>query len=199
MDKIKNLVYAALAISLLAVGYQLYQWWASKSKIHELQSATILLDHIQKVAKLTTVEGYFSELYEKSSFQYFDISPFQKKVLVRVKAKVSAGFDFNQLSIEVDSASKTLLINELPEPTILSIDHDLDYYDISEGLFTSFTEADYNQVQTEAKDLIRKKAAESNLLSQAQIQGNDLMDMIRLLVESAGWQLKVRSRPKVLN
>ena len=195
MEKLKNYIYVALAISLLFVGYQLYQWWESKSKIHELQSATILLDHIQKVAKLTTVEGFFSEIYEKTSFKYFDIYPFQKKALVRVKAKVSVGFDFDQLSIDVDSTSKTLLINELPEPQILSIDHDLDYYDLSEGLFTSFTVADYNQISSDAKELIRKKANESNLLSQAQVQGNDLMDIIRLLVESAGWQLKIRSRP----
>jgi hypothetical protein len=89
------------------------------------------------------------------------------------------------------------LINELPEPQILSIDHDLDYYDVSEGLFTSFDETDYNQIQTDAKELIRTKAMQSNLLAEAQVQANDLMDMIRLIVESAGWQLKVRTRPLV--
>ena len=51
MDKIKNLVYAALAISLLAVGYQLYQWWASKSKFMNYKAQRSCLDHIQKVAK----------------------------------------------------------------------------------------------------------------------------------------------------
>jgi hypothetical protein len=92
MLKVQKIIYAALAISLLAIGFQLYQWWQSTSKVHEIQSATILLNHIQKVAKLTTVEGSFSEIYEKTSFKYFDISPFTKKVLVRVKAKVLCRF-----------------------------------------------------------------------------------------------------------
>ncbi|MEO5581978.1 MAG: DUF4230 domain-containing protein [Saprospiraceae bacterium] len=195
MVKIQKLLYAALALSFLVIGFQIYEWWQSKSKLHERQSATILLEHIQKVAKLTTVEGSFSEIYEKSSFKYFDISPFQKKVLVRVKAKVSAGYDFNQMSIEVDSTSKSIWINALPEPQILSIDHDLDYYDVSEGLFTSLDRTDYNQIQIDAKELIRKKALESNLLAEAQAQGNDFMDMIKFIVESSGWQLKFRARP----
>ncbi|MFZ1716565.1 MAG: DUF4230 domain-containing protein, partial [Saprospiraceae bacterium] len=80
-------------------------------------------------------------------------------------------------------------------PQILSIDHDLDYYDISEGLFTSFTVQDYNQIQVEAKALIKQKASESQLLSEAGVQGQEFLEMVRLIAQSAGWELKVRSRP----
>ncbi|MBK7609433.1 MAG: DUF4230 domain-containing protein [Saprospiraceae bacterium] len=115
--------------------------------------------------------------------------------MVRVKATVAAGFDFDHLSLEIDSLHKVIYINSLPDPQILSIDHDLDYYDISEGLFTSFTTQDYNQVQSEAKALIRQKASESSLLSEASAQGQDFLDMISLIAQSAGWELKIRSRP----
>ncbi len=199
MQKLKTLLYVLLAISLAFTGYLIYDWWLDKSREHVEQSATIILNKIQKVAKLTVVEGSFSEIYEKSSFKYFDIQPFQKKVLVRVHAKVSAGYDFERLSLQVDSMTKTIWINDLPVPQILSIDHDLDYYDITEGLFVSFNAAEYNLIQTEAKELIRKKASESNLLSEADVQGKDLIDMIRLIVESSGWNLKIRSRPLLQN
>ena len=195
MQKIRYLLYLALLVLLAGGIWWLNTEWAKRSQVQTTQNATILLERIQKVAKLTTVEGYFSELYENRSFQYFDIYPFQKKMLVRVKAKVSAGFDLEPLSVETDEPNKTIWINALPEPMILSIDHDLDYYDISEGFFTSFSEADYNKIQSEAKELIRKKASESSLLAEATAQGHDFMEMIRLIVESSGWQLKIRSRP----
>jgi len=195
IQKIKLLIYL-LVVALIAFGtWTAYQWWSARSQVHTQESATILLERIQKVSKLTTVEGYFSELYENKSFQYFDLYPFQKKVIVRVKAKVSVGFDLEQLNIETDPVSKTVFINQLPEPQILSIDHELDYYDISEGLFTSFSETDYNKIQTDAKELIRKKASASALLTEAATQGNDFIDMIRLFAETAGWEFKIRSRP----
>lgn len=197
MQKIRYLLYLVLLVLLGGGIWWLNREWARRSKIQTTQNATVLLERIQKVAKWITVEGYFSELYENRSFQYFDVYPFQKKVLVRVKAKVSAGFDLETLSIETDEPSKTIWINALPEPTILSIDHDLDYYDISEGFFTSFSEADYNKIQSEAKEMIRKKASESNLLAEASAQGKDFLEMIRLIVEASGWQLKIRSRPEM--
>ncbi len=197
MQKIRYLLYLVLLVLLGGGIWWLNREWARRSKIQTSQNATVLLERIQKVAKWITVEGYFSELYENRSFQYFDVYPFRKKVLVRVKAKVSAGFDLETLSIETDEPSKTIWINALPEPTILSIDHDLDYYDISEGFFTSFSEADYNKIQSEAKEMIRKKASESNLLAEASAQGKDFLEMIRLIVEASGWQLKMRSRPEM--
>ena len=134
MAKFKNLLYGLIAALLLTLILLGYMWWQSRSALHVETRSSILLERIRKVAKLTTVEGQFSEIYEKTSFKYFDISPFQKKVLVRVKATVAAGFDFDHLSLEIDSLHKVIYINSLPDPQILSIDHDLDYYDISEGL-----------------------------------------------------------------
>ncbi|MBK6477576.1 MAG: DUF4230 domain-containing protein [Saprospiraceae bacterium] len=195
MAKFKNLLYGLIAALLLTLILLGYMWWQSRSALHVETRSSILLERIRKVAKLTTVEGQFSEIYEKTSFKYFDISPFQKKVLVRVKATVAAGFDFDHLSLEIDSLHKVIYINSLPDPQILSIDHDLDYYDISEGLFTSFTVQDYNQIQVEAKALIKQKASESQLLSEAGVQGQEFLEMVRLIAQSAGWELKVRSRP----
>lgn len=195
IQKIKFLVYFLLIV-ILAVGiWSAFQWWSARTKVHTQESATVLLERIQKVSKLTTIEGYFSELYENKSFQYFDLYPFQKKVIVRVQAKVSVGYDLEKLNIDADAESKTIYINNLPEPQILSIDHNLDYYDISEGLFTSFSEADYNKIQTDAKELIRKKASTSSLFAEAALQGNDFLGMIKLFAETAGWEFKIRSRP----
>ena len=94
--------------------------------------------------------------------------------------------------------TKTVTLNEFPEPEILSIDHDLDYYDIQEGTFNSFTANEYNVINKEAKSLILKKTQESDLLQQAQEQKKVYIDMLTMAVRSMGWKFVVKSdiKPK---
>jgi hypothetical protein len=82
-------------------------------------------------------------------------------------------------------------MSALPEPQILSIDHTLDYYDISEGLFSSFTPEDYTRINQRAKDLIRDQALKSKLMPAAREQADKMLELIGFMVESAGWKLVV--------
>ncbi len=157
-------------------------------------SSAVLLERIEKVSKLITVEGHFSEIYDYKDYYFYDLSPFRKKALIRVKAKVSMGYDFQELEIVADEESRTISIGPIPEVEILSIDHDLDYYDISEGTFNTFKEADYTKISREAKEYIRHQASFSNLKNQAILQGNEMIKVIQLITEQSGWKLKIHQR-----
>lgn len=159
----------------------------------------MLLEKIQAVAKLTTVEGEFSEIYNYSEYQGYFTMLWDKKVLVRVRAKVSAGYDLNHLQMDADPVTKTIRMSALPEPEILSIDHSLDYYDISEGLFATFSPEDYTRINQRAKDLIRDQALKSNLMPAAREQAVKMLDLIRFMVESAGWKLVISDEPGGFN
>lgn len=179
-----------LVLLAFALGVWLtYNYLQPKNKPTE--EATVLLEKIQAVTKLITVEGQFTEIYNYSEYQgYFSVL-WDKKALVRVRATVAAGYDLGQMHITADAVTKTVHISALPEPQILSIDHTLDYYDISEGLFTSFSPQDYNRINQRAKDLIRDQALRSNLLTAAREQANTIFDLIRFMAESAGWQVQM--------
>lgn len=154
--------------------------------------ASVLLEKMKTVAKLVTVEGYFSELYNHKDYWRYDWWIFRKKALLRVKAKVSVGFDLEGLDIKADTATKTITIKNIPkEPEIISIDHDIDYYDISEGSFNTFTPEDYNKINKKARDLIEQKAKESDLIKQAREQGIEIIDLIRFIGESSGWTVQM--------
>jgi len=140
---------------------------------------------------LSTVEGTFSEIYNYSEYQGFFTFFWDKKILVRVRATVSAGYDLEALHIESDPATKTIYMSALPEPQILSIDHSLDYYDISEGVFSSFTPEDYTRINQKAKELIREQALKSNLMVEAKTQASKMIDLLRFMVEGAGWRLEI--------
>lgn len=198
-----------LLLGFAIVGFFVAGFWIARSiflpKEHVVtqQEATVLLEKIRTVAKLVTIEGYFSELYNHKDYWRYDWWIFRKKALLRVKARVSVGYNLEGLDIKADTALKTIFIKNIPqEPEIISIDHSIDYYDISEGSFNTFSPEDYNKLNKKARDLIEQKARESDLIKQARDQGIEILDLIRFIGESAGWKVQmdsVANKPAVKN
>lgn len=183
-----------ILIILLAIGIAWYSGF--KASFFEKKSTLtqeVVLEQIKNVVKLGTVEGYFSEIYNYKEHYGPDMSFFTKKALIRVKAKILAGFDLEKINVKVDETTKTVKIENLPEPQILSIEHDLDYYDITEGMFNSFTTADYNKMNNQAKIYIKNVALKTNLMQNAKNQLNSHLQVLNILMSSYGWKLEVEN------
>jgi len=167
---------------------------------HFRQETTIqqeaLMEKVQNVLKLGTVEGVFSEIFNYSDYYTYDISPFRKKALIRIRAHVLVGYELDSLEININQFSKKVVINRLPRPTILSIDHELKYYDITEGTFNSFSAEDYNRLQKQSKDFIRKKAMESSLFHDADRQIREHLSTLGWLLREQGWDIEIKQDPK---
>ena len=179
-------------VVLLAICMAWYSGYKSnlfEKKIEE--SSTVLLNRIEKVMKLVTVEGHISEMYSYKDHVSFDISPFRKKALLRVNAKASIGFDFEKVSFSINENSKTISIEDFPKAEVLSIDHELDYYDITQGTFNTFTNEDYNKINKRAKEYVETLAGEGELIKSANEQKEELISTIRLLLDGLGWTLVV--------
>lgn len=169
------------------LGRSIYQ---KKTAQTAREQADVLLERIQKVAKLVTVEGYFTEIYDYKDYWRFDWTPFQKKALLRVKGKVAVGYDLSKLKIETLPEQKLMRISNLPDPVILSTEHDVDYYDLTQGIFNRFTSEDFTKLNQNAKKILEDKARESDLMITAVSQGQELFDMLQSMVESAGWKME---------
>lgn len=162
----------------------------------------ILLERVKKVAKMITVEGTFSNIHQYNDSYWSDISILRKKALIRVHAKVSVGYDLKKASFELDADQKILRVQNLPEPEILSIDHDLEYYDIQEGMFNSFSEEELTSIGNVAKKKLEKAALNGPLLQEARAEGIESLEIIKLLVEQAGWRFEVQNNivePSILD
>ena len=184
------------SVLLLILGSLLFFAWYSGFKNSFLEKKTeinkeIVLQQVKNVMKLGTIEGYFSEVYDYKEHVGFDISPFRKKALIRVKAKVLVGFDMDSINIEVIQKDKEVIISNIPQSSILSIDHDLDYYDITEGTFNSFTTSDYNKMNNQSKLYIKNTALNSNLLEKSEIQLDEHLNLLKSLLNSYGWELNI--------
>lgn len=186
-------LFLLLVVGLLV--FFLTKAFYEPSEPTEQISSTVLLERVRPVLKLVTVEGDFSELFTyRSSDATFDwmkrFSPFQKKAILRVKGRASVGYDLEDLNLDIDEESRTVTLLGMDKPTLLSLEHDVDYYDIEEGTFTSFTAADHTRINAQAKEMIRGKVPSSGLYEAAEAQRDDMLMVLRAVVENSGWRFE---------
>ncbi len=194
MKFLKQIIVILLITLCLGI---LVLWYVqNKMSLHQKSgNSTVVLEQIHKVTKLVTVEGQFSEIYDHKEYYKYDIFDlFTKKMLLRINAKVSAGFNLEGSNMTIDSISKTVFFNELPKAEILSIDHDIDYYDISQGVFASFTPEEYTSINKDAKEMIASKVQFTDLLKKADEQKQEYLDMLELILRTYGWKLVIKGK-----
>lgn len=192
MKRIGNsLIYIAIIVLLLGVIFYLLK---SKFPIQPrtvTQDSTLVVEKINKVLKLVTVEGHISEIIKHEEFYAYNLFPFRKKALIRANAKVLAGYDLEQLNMQLDEATKTVTIQQWPEPEILSVDTDLEYYDVSEGWFNSFDHKNYTEMQDIARKKIREAAEKSEILEKSSEQMNEFQSILEDMLKGMGRKLRV--------
>lgn len=185
-----------LLLVFLIGGWASYKLLNAKPRESKEVEATVLLERVREVCQLVTVEGQFTELYTETNLKevtlYLPIPTyweFSKQALLEVKGRVLVGYDMEQVSIKVDSLNQQIVLSNLPAPSILAIDHEISYRNLEESFFNSFTPADYTQLNRNAKEVLRQKAEESDLLDKARQEGNAMLEAIAFMAEAIGWEV----------
>ncbi len=165
----------------------------------EVQSV-VLLEKVKTVCKLVTVEGEFLESYDEGNIRPLTLYlpfpatfKFSKKASLEVIGRVMVGYDMEQVTITADSSRNVLIIRNLPQPEILSVDHEIRYKGLEESYFNSFSPEDYTQLNKNAKEMLRTQAIKSGLLDKAREQGNQMLDVITYMATSVGWTVEVEN------
>lgn len=158
-------------------------------------SSQVILDKIERVFKIVTAEGYFSEVFDYSQTTHIaSILPSTKKALLIVKAKVMMGYDFKKCVFEVDEQTHQVKIISMPEVEVLSMEPDIKYYNLENGLFNKFDNEDMTKLQAEAKIKITERVHESDLPRIAKQQMKHLLQEISEIYQ---WQI-LSSEKKLL-
>lgn len=153
--------------------------------------STILLDKIKKVCKFITVEGDFAEIYhyEDVKQRFLKLITSKKKALVVINAKAHVGYDLSKIDLQADTDKKKIVLKHFPQPEVLSIETNLNYYDKSDGYFNRFEANDLTGLHNEAKQHIQDKIPESGLIQAAQKEALETILLIETIVETIGWKL----------
>jgi len=194
MKFIKHLVLIALGIAIGVAGcYYLYYTTFLQNKTADAQ---ILLKNIKNVTKMITVEAEYENIVAHKDFIKYDFYPFRKKAILKVNAKVAAGCDLEKLNFKIDEANKTLTIYSVPEAEILSVDTDVEYYNMQEGFFNSFSEKELTELNAKAKEQIKTEAYTSDLMAQADARAMEMLDIISVIAKSAGFEVVIQVNRK---
>lgn len=186
MEFIYGLLLGALVIGLV---FYFYRSYFVKSKTEE--QSVILLEKIRNVSKLITVESDFSEImhYSDAKNMLLNLVSSQKKAIVLANSKVMVGFDMKKMRIKPDTKQKLLTITHFPEPQVLSIETDVEYYDVKNGLFNKFEAKDLTQLNKKIKENIEVKIPQSGVIQSANNKALETVKMIEQIVETFGWKL----------
>jgi hypothetical protein len=158
------LVLLAVCLLVFFITLEVYRPGPSTEQV----DSTVLLERIRPVLKLVTVEGDLSELYDHSDAWTYNqllagIPSFRKRTIVRVKARVSVGYDLNGMQ---------------------------------EGLFNHFSPQELTALGAKAKQRVLEQVPRSGLFDEAEKQRDAIVQVVRTLVESAGWRLELGWEPK---
>ncbi len=188
-----SIVEAILGLILGAIlMYWLFSFFRKKKgKERTEKQSTVLLDKIKSVCKLVSVEGDFAEIYnyENTKEGFMNWVSSKKKALIIVKAKAQIGYDLKKLKLQADNKTKKILLKDFPQPEVLSIEPDLQFYDIKNGLFNSFSPEDLTKLNVEAIEHIKQKIPESGLMETARKEALQAVLLVEKIVETIGWSL----------
>ncbi len=168
-----------------------------KKKIKELteHQSTVLLEKIKSVCKLISVEGDFAEIYkyENTKEHFMSLVSSKKKALIVINAKAQIGYDLQKIFMHADNEKKKIILTNFPEPEVISIEPELEFYDIQNGLFNTFTPNDLTSLNKEAKKHILEKIPESGLMDTAKREAVEAVLLIEKIVETIGWKLDYKA------
>ncbi len=183
-------LFIGLAIGAV-VAFFLFRAFGGNSKDNRQEQSVVLMEKIRTVCKFITVEGDFAEIYHyqnvKDKIANFLLG--KKKAIILINAKAHIGFDLTKIRMESDTTNKIIRLTEFPQPQLMSIETDFNYYDKSEGWANYFTSDDLTEVTRNAKQHIVDKVPESGLMEQARKEALNTIQLMEGLAETIGWKL----------
>lgn len=157
------------------------------------QHTALIQKQIANVGKLVVTEGHFAEVitYKSQNKYILDMLSFEKKALIVVNADVSVSYDLHQVKYEIDEASKTVRIIQIPKEEI-KIDPQLTFYDVQQTSLSPFSGEDYNKVNKRVREDLMKKVQSSGLQANAENRLVSELSKMLILTSSMGWTLEYK-------
>ncbi len=188
----RNFLFGATLMALLALTIK-YIIDRSNTEKTNITSSGLIVDQIKNVGKLVVTEGHFSDIITyKNNKTYFNLLSSKKKIIVLVNANAQISYDLRLIKHSIDVQNKTITINSIPKPEI-SINPEIKYHDIQEGLINKFNSEDHNEIRNIVMQELYKKVDNSVLITNAENRLISELQNIYILTNSLGWTLKYKN------
>lgn len=189
----KSLIFELIIFALVVI-FTVFVLYANDKETPEtstISEGAVLVNNIQRTAKLTVIENNFTEIITYNDYVYWDMPGFRKTMIVKVDARVGIGLNLKELDIEIDKETKQIILNKIPESEILYIQDNIDYYSSDAGLFVSFAHEDYTKIHEDTKQKILESVNRSNLFEEVKTEFTNHLKVVSDLAAMVGWKLIV--------
>ena len=187
MKKLLYIFYGFLLGGLIV--YVVNRQFQTRSTTNE---SHVISYEIKKLNKMIVAEQAFSDIYTHKNSRFFpgleNYFSFDKKVLLMVNAKVQATYDMTKLEIEVDSKKEIIYIKKVPKLEIKTYP-DIQFYDLEQSRFNSFSKDELNTVKDEAVKHIEKSIDKKQLEKEAHDQLIDNLGNLYMLAKAYNWKV----------
>lgn len=191
----RKVVYGVALLFFVLLSYRYCEFKDNKNE--RIQEHSALIEKtLKNVGKLVVTEGEYAEVftYEDSKKFYVDILTSTKKALVVANAKATVSYDLSKIETRIDAGVKTVYIVNIPEPE-LTINPNLEYYDIQQDLLNPFGAEDYNIIKSKVMKTLKEKIEVSSLYTNAENRLISELQKIYILTNSLGWTLQYDTKP----
>jgi len=191
----RNILFGAIVLILILLSFRYCEFKDDNHQKVEEHSA-LIEKALKNVGKLVVTEGEYAEVftYEDSKEFYLDILTATKKALVVANAKATVSYDLSKVETRIDETTQTVYITNIPEPE-LTINPNLEYYDIQQDLLNPFEAEDYNVIKSRVTNTLKEKIEASSLYTNAENRLITELHKIYILTNSLNWSLVYDNRP----
>ncbi len=146
---------------------------------------------MQNVRKLVVTEARYAKIYtyQNTSSYGWDFFKSRKTALISSNAAVTIAFDLKKMNFQLDAQRKKIVILNVPPPEI-SIDPNLTYYRIENGLINKFEAGDLNRIKGLVTKDLERILSNSAIVNNAQNRLFSELSQIYILAGSMGWSLE---------
>ncbi len=195
MAKLRNIFFGIVIAFVIVFGLRYCENRKDNREVLEANTALIQKE-LKNVGKLIVTEGSYAQVfsYNDSKNLMYGLFDARKKALIVVNAKATIAYDLSKVNTIIDEANKTVTITNIPEPE-LSINPNIEYYDVTQDYLNQFTASDYNKIKQRVEKSLRKKIEASELRTNAENRLVSELQKIYILTNSMGWTLKYNGKP----
>ena len=184
------LLCASLALSF-ALGWLGHAYYASQAGPTVEERVAVLNEQVRKIAQLATAEQRQSLWLSHKEVGYLDLPGFRKRLMLNARARITAGFDLEGISVDVDEDARTVTVRDWPPAKELSFEVDTHFFDIDQGLFNTFDSGELNAAEDRLRKELRAKIDYGALTDACYEQADELLGALGAQLELSGWRLVV--------
>ncbi len=190
----RNILLGIVIAFVIVFGLRYCENKKENREILEANTALIQKE-LKNVGKLIVTEGSYAQVfsYSDSKDLMYGLFDARKKALIVVNAKATIAYDLSEVKTDIDETTKTVTITNIPEPE-LSINPNIQYYDVTQDYLNQFTASDYNKIKSRVEKSLKKKIEASELRTNAENRLISELQKIYILTNSMGWTLKYNSK-----